>query len=139
MIRIIRAAVQYWAVVFAFAFVVGVGRTLWLAPWVGAAWAVVLELPLVLGASWLAARTLTRRHGITSRRQALAMGALAFALLLLAEALLARALAGHPARMVRRAAGSAGDLRAGGAGGVCGDASVPRQQVRLKPLTSATE
>ena len=95
MIRIVRAAVQYWAVVFAFAFVVGVGRTLWLAPWVGETPAVLLELPLVLGASWFAARSLTRRHGITTRRHALAMGALAFAMLLLAEALLARALAGQ--------------------------------------------
>lgn len=85
--------------------------------------AVVLELPLVLGASWLAARTLTRRHGITTRHQALAMGALAFALLRLAEALLARALAGQTLRAWFAALrGGAGDLRAGGAGGVCGDA-----------------
>lgn len=98
MIRIATAAASYWAVVFAFAFALGVIRTLWLEPLLGATPAVLLELPLVLGASWLAARTLTRRHRITTRPEAVAMGALAFVLLLLVEALLAVTLAGQSLR-----------------------------------------
>ena len=89
---VLTAALAYWAVVFAFAFVLGIGRTLWLAPQIGALAAVACEVPLTLTASWLAARALTRRHRITRGGEALAMGLGAFAILMLAEVTLARLL-----------------------------------------------
>ena len=89
---VLTAALVYWAVVFAFAFVLGIGRTLWLAPQIGALAAVACEVPLTLGASWFAARGLTRRYRIANRLDALAMGLCAFAILMLAEVALARLL-----------------------------------------------
>ena len=72
----------------------GIGRTLWLAPQIGALAAVLCEVPLVLGASWWAARRLTARCRISGGGEALAMGLAAFALLMLAEVTLARVLSG---------------------------------------------
>lgn len=83
--RPILLALAYFAGVFALAFAVGVGRTLWLAPRVGAVAAVLAELPVILTASWLWSRHLLCRHPLPRRAQALAMGALAFALLMVAE------------------------------------------------------
>jgi hypothetical protein len=85
-------ALAYFAGVFALAFVVGVGWTLWLAPRVGAVAAVLAELPLILTASWLWSRHLLRRHPLPSHSPALMMGALAFALLMAAELGLAQVL-----------------------------------------------
>lgn len=95
---VLLAALAYWAMVFAFAFVLGIFRTLWLAPQLGELAAVACELPLVLAASWLAARHVTRRFALTSPGPALASGLLAFALLLLAELALAQLLAGQSLR-----------------------------------------
>lgn len=95
---VLSAALAYWAVVFAFAFVLGIFRTLWLAPRLGDLAAVACELPLVLAASWLAARRLTRRFGVSAPGSALAMGLVAFALLMLAELALAQVLAGQSPR-----------------------------------------
>lgn len=90
--RIIGAAVAYWAVVFALGFVLGTVRVLWVIPRVGLVPATLLELPLILAASWFAARWLVRRFAIASPRDALVVGALAFALLMMAECALAAAL-----------------------------------------------
>lgn len=84
-----KAALDYWGAIFALGFVLGTVRTLWLAPGIGETGAVLVELPVMLAASWLAARAFTRSFGITSAGQAAAMGALAFALLMASEALLA--------------------------------------------------
>ncbi len=84
-----KAALAYWACVFALAFVVGAMRVTWLAPRVGEVAAVLIEVPVILAASWIAARVLVRRFGIGSAYQALAMGAMAFGLLMASEALLA--------------------------------------------------
>lgn len=89
----LRAALLYWALVFAVGFVFGAVRTLWLAPLVGALAAVAIELPLMLAASWLVARRLIRLLGITAPAEALIMGFAALALLLGSEAALAWALA----------------------------------------------
>lgn len=88
----IAAALRYFGIIFALGFVLGTIRTLWLAPIVGAVGAVLIELPIMLMASWLAARRLAAgpRGG-----KALAMGVLAFILLIMAEATLAVALAGQ--------------------------------------------
>ncbi len=90
----IRLAAAYWAGIFALGFVLGSLRTLWLVPRIGELAAVALELPLMLGASWLWARRLLHGKAITPG-QALAMGACAFALLMASEALLVTAM-GEP-------------------------------------------
>jgi hypothetical protein len=87
----LSAALAYFATVFAAAFALGTLRTLVFAPWLGALPAVLMELPLVLGFSWLAADRVLRRWPVAAGgpRALLAMGLLAFALLMLAEAALA--------------------------------------------------
>lgn len=86
---IVRPALIYFAAIFALGFVLGTLRTLWLAPAVGETAAVMAELPVMLAASWWAARRVLARSALPSRDAALAMGALAFALLLAAELALA--------------------------------------------------
>ena len=92
---ILRAAVAYWAMVFALGFVLGTVRVLGLAPLVGLVPATLIELPVMLGASWLASGWLVRRFAITDSGAALAMGGLAFALLMGAECALAVMLSGE--------------------------------------------
>ncbi len=85
----IAAGARYFAIVFAIAFVFGTIRTLWLAPAIGATAAVLVELPLILTVSAVAARRIVRRDRLATRGAALGAGAVAFALLMLAEAGLA--------------------------------------------------
>jgi hypothetical protein len=84
-VTILRAAIAYWAVVFALGFVLGTIRVLWLAPQVGMLPATLIELPVMLGASWLASGWLLRRFEIAGGGEALAVGLLAFVLLMAAE------------------------------------------------------
>lgn len=91
----LRAGLAYWAVVFALAFALGVVRTLWLTPVLGQLAAVAIEVPIILMASWLAAKRLTARFGIATSRAALAMGFIAFALLMLSELALGAILGGQ--------------------------------------------
>ena len=93
--QIAIAGAAYWAAVFAFAFVLGIGRTLWLTPQIGALAAVLCEVPLTLAASWWAARRLSAQFGIAGRGEALSMGLVAFVLLMAAEVTLARVLLGQ--------------------------------------------
>jgi hypothetical protein len=72
-------------VVFALGFVLGTIRVLWLAPLVGLLPATLIELPMMLGASWIASGWLVRRFAITDGGAALAIGGLAFTLLMAAE------------------------------------------------------
>lgn len=90
-----RAAASYWAVVFALGFVLGTVRVLWIAPAVGLLPATALELPVMLGASWIASGWLVRRFALRAGGEALAAGALAFALLMAAECALAGVLSGQ--------------------------------------------
>ena len=84
----IAAGARYFAIVFAIAFVFGTIRTLWLAPAIGATAAVLVELPLILIVSAVAARWIVRSCRLT-RGGTLGAGAVAFALLMAAEAGLA--------------------------------------------------
>ncbi|MDC8755413.1 hypothetical protein OIK40_12255 [Erythrobacter sp. sf7] len=93
--RIAGAAVAYWAMVFALGFVLGTIRVLWLAPLVGLIPATALELPVMLAASWIVAGWLMQRFGISGGGGALAMGLIAFALLLALECVLAGVLSGQ--------------------------------------------
>ena len=96
--RVIGAALAYWAAIFALGFVLGTIRVLWGAAALGETAFVLLEIPVMLCASWLAARWLVRRFSLGGAGETLAMGAIAFALLMTAEVLLAGALAGTDPR-----------------------------------------
>ncbi len=88
--RYVKPALAYLAPVLALAFVLGVLRTLWIAPRIGALMAVAVEVPLLLLWSWTVVGRVLRRWPLPLRDRT-AMGALAFALLMLAEAGLALA------------------------------------------------
>ena len=84
--EILKAGVLYFALVFAAGFVLGIIRTLWAVPRLGVRAAELMEAPIMLGVSILAARWVVRRAGIPplpSRR--LAIGCIALALMLLVE------------------------------------------------------
>lgn len=83
--QIARPAVFYVASVFALAFCLGVLRVLWLAPRVGEIGAVLAEVPVVLGISWITAGAVLRRWPLPRREDRLAMGVLAFAVLMALE------------------------------------------------------
>jgi hypothetical protein len=87
--RTVRAGVLYFLVVFAAGFVLGTARALLVAPRLGELAAVALELPPILAVAWVASRALARRFAIPPGAPRLAVGGLALALLLLAEAALA--------------------------------------------------
>jgi predicted Abi (CAAX) family protease len=82
----IQAGAAYFAIVFAVGFALGTVRTLFLAPRLGEQLAVIIELPLILGASWLACGWVLRRWPVEpATGPRLTMGAAALALLILAE------------------------------------------------------
>lgn len=88
----------YFALVFALGFLLGIARTLVLqaVPSVGRLTGVLIELPIMLSASWFLCRHLIRRHAVASTVAARAvMGVWAFALLLLAELLVGALLFGR--------------------------------------------
>ena len=95
--RALQAGVAYFALVFALGFAFGTVRTLLLArfPEISRFAAVLVELPVILTASWLICRHVIRRLAVpdTWRERAI-MGAVAFALLMLAEAVLDALLSG---------------------------------------------
>lgn len=93
--RVAGAGLAYWAVVFALGFVLGTIRVLWLVPLAGLIPATLIELPVMLGASWLASGWLVRRFAIAGSSEGLAMGGLAFGLLMAAECALAGVLSGQ--------------------------------------------
>jgi hypothetical protein len=85
----VTAAAAYFGIVFALGFVLGTVRVLAVAPRLGETAAVLIEAPLMLAASWIAARWCVRRFAVPARdAPRLAMGVTAFALLMGAELLL---------------------------------------------------
>jgi hypothetical protein len=92
----IGAAFVYFAIVFAVGFALGVLRVGWLVPALGARWAELLELPLMVAASVFAARwTCARLRVPQTPGPRLSMGALALALLLAMEFTLVLTLRGQ--------------------------------------------
>lgn len=86
----VTAGIAYFAAVFALGFVLGTARTLLVAnaPGAGRLVGVLIELPIMLGASWFVCRFVVRRFAVapTVAGRA-AMGGVALALLLAAELL----------------------------------------------------
>ena len=85
---------QYFTTVFTFAFAMGAARVLIVAPRLGPTAAVLMEVPILVAASWIVARRLVRNRSLTLSQRA-AMGATAFTLTLLSEAALAALMRGE--------------------------------------------
>lgn len=80
------AALAYFASVFAVGFVLGTLRVLVSEPAVGRLWATLIELPFILGVSWIVCAWIVARFRVAPDvRDRLAMGAVAFLILMLAE------------------------------------------------------
>ena len=90
--RVLKAGSGYFALVFAVGFVMGVIRISFFVPALGVRWAELLELPVMVFASFVAARFFVRRYGPFSAARRLAIGMLALALLVSAELALTVAL-----------------------------------------------
>jgi len=84
--QVLKAGALYFALVFAAGFLLGTVRTLWVVPRIGARMAELLEAPIMLAVTILAARWtvvhLTVPHAASAR---LAMGCIALLLMLVAE------------------------------------------------------
>ena len=87
----------YFAVVFTFAFATGAARVLVVAPRIGPTAAVLLEVPILILASWIVARRMLRNRPLTLPQRA-AMGATAFILTLASEAALSAIMRGQGVR-----------------------------------------
>lgn len=98
MVRAILAGSCYFAPVMVAAFIMGAVRVTMIAPALGSVFAAVaLEVPLILTISWLMAGVVLRHFAPLSRADTWIMGAVAFALLIISELLLAQVLAGQNA------------------------------------------
>lgn len=82
---VVRAALVYFALVFATGFALGTIRVLFVVPKLGVRWAELLELPVMLLASAIAARFCMRRFGPFPTSSRAAIGAMALVLLVGAE------------------------------------------------------
>ncbi|WP_299788947.1 hypothetical protein [uncultured Marivita sp.] len=86
--RSFNAGLVYGLSVFALGFGLGVLRTLLLHPLFGEVWAVALEIPVMLAASWIICATLVHRLLVPSQwSDRLTMGGVALACVLVGEAL----------------------------------------------------
>jgi hypothetical protein len=84
--QILKAGVLYFVSVFGTGFVLGTIRTLWIVPTLGARMAELMETPIMLLVTILAARWIVRHFAIPSAMPARAeMGGIALTLLLVAE------------------------------------------------------
>lgn len=93
--RLVRLALSYFAIVFGVGFALGVVRVLWLVPRLGERAAELLETPVMVAVSYLAARVLFARRPVPlGRREAATAGLLALALLLAVELTVVLALRG---------------------------------------------
>lgn len=84
--RVCLAGLQYFAMVFAAGFALGVLRVLLLEPQFGARWAELAEMPFMMLAIVFAARWIVRSKHLSHVAEPLVAGLLALALLLITEA-----------------------------------------------------
>jgi hypothetical protein len=119
--RSIRAGLLYFAIVFAAGFALGTLRVLVVVPQVGELSAVLAELPILLGVSWVVCGYAIRRCDVDATFDARgAMGLFAFSVLMAVEYLMAnvgfgRSLAEHLSRYAEpaQALGLAGQIAFG--------------------------
>ena len=90
------AGTVYFIIVFALGFALGSLRVLLVEPRIGPLGAVLVEMPIMLAASWVVCRRLIDRLSIAAPGARLAMGAWAFALLMVTEVALSATLFGRP-------------------------------------------
>jgi len=85
-VKLVKAGILYFALVFAAGFLLGVIRTIVVAPGTGARAAELAEIPIMLLVSFFAARAVVRRLAVPPAAiSRLAVGLLALGLLLSAE------------------------------------------------------
>ena len=130
--RAALAGAVYFLVVYVAGFALGVVRVTLVAPRLGATGAVLLELPFMLAASWIACRWIIRRLAVAPRDSArLVMGCCAFGLLMLSETALGVVAFGRtPAAQIAALGELAGML---GLGGQVMFALLPLIQRRVPP------
>ena len=88
MSRALAAGAAYFGIIFALGFVLGTTRELIVAPRLGPMAAVLIEVPVMVAASFATARVLARRLAVPDAAGArLTMGGIAFVLLMAAEML----------------------------------------------------
>ncbi|WP_242101604.1 hypothetical protein [Lysobacter sp. M2-1] len=87
--RTLKAGALYFVLVFGAGFVLGSIRVPFLVPRLGARFAELLEMPVMLAVVFMAARYVIRRYALADRRTRLLMGTIALVLLASAELLLA--------------------------------------------------
>jgi hypothetical protein len=93
----LRAGFVYFVIVFAIGFVLGAIRVLVLVPRIGELTAVLIELPLMLTASWIVCKSLITRFRVAPEVfDRIVMGASAFGFLLVAEIALSTCVFGSP-------------------------------------------
>ena len=68
--KILKAGILYFAIVFGAGFVFGTIRTIWVVPRIGTRWAELLEMPLMFAVTIAAARWLVLRLAIPSTSSA---------------------------------------------------------------------
>ncbi len=86
--RVLALGAGYFGLVFAAGFALGTIRVVLLQPYLGSGASRLLELPVMVAISFMAARIIMRRAGAVERMDALTIGLVAFILLLLAEMLI---------------------------------------------------
>lgn len=92
----LKAGAHYFALTFGAGFVLGTIRAIVLEPRMGRE-AIFVELPVILGCSWVLSRRTCERYGIPARAgPRLIVGLSAYGMLRVAEALLGMALRGQP-------------------------------------------
>jgi len=95
--RTLAAAAAYVGIVFSVAFVMGVIRTLFIAPVTGEVAAVLIETPVILLVSWFAAGWSIRRFSVpAAATDRLTMGLAAFILLMTVETAMSLLLFARP-------------------------------------------
>lgn len=88
-IQILKAAGLYFGIVFGAGFVFGIIRVLWVAPHLGVRNAELLEHPLMLVIIFVTAKWVVRDVGGRMSADSLAIGLIAFGVLIFAEVLVA--------------------------------------------------
>ena len=93
--QILKAAMLYFAVVFGAGFVLGPFRILWVVPRLGTRMAELLEAPIMLVITIVAARWIVRKLAVPPTPSSrLVMGGIALSLMLIAEVTLGLSLRG---------------------------------------------